>query len=311
MPALTPPPARARARRSRALHRGRIKHSIGTRRGLPRRALRQRFLRPACAARAHHSNTAHSFFDIPRELRNACTVRDFQMPPKPVTLKRCMNICLSISECNGSLDVGMYLCFLDEGTIQGKWTQWLLPTLRPSRGYRHLVHHVITPSSAGFLQYSLLRKYICDVEKYEWSRGSRPRPPKLRCLGHCERGATPRDWELLGVCMPIHTAPAVHGGRRRVDTCSPDPPVMLRSRNDDILPRFVQRSLQNPVIDGSSNHPVLHNGMSIAHLFEALYFCLATGCHEHNCGCPFQYSTVFSAFSHSSFFPCTLESRAP
>jgi len=56
-------------------------------------------------------------------------------------------------------------------------------------------------------------------------------------------------WEMLGECMPIHTAPAVHGGRRRVDSCSPGPPEMLRSRNDDILPRFVQRSLQNPLID--------------------------------------------------------------
>jgi len=109
------PPSRARARRSRARHRGRIKTSIGTRRGLSRRARRQRFLRPTRAARAHHSNTAHSCFVIPRELRNTCTVRDFQTPSRPETLKRCIKICLSISESIGSLDVGIYLCFVDEG----------------------------------------------------------------------------------------------------------------------------------------------------------------------------------------------------
>jgi len=40
-----------------------------------------------CAA---HSNAAQSCFDIPRELRNTCTVRVFQESPMPVTLKRYM-----------------------------------------------------------------------------------------------------------------------------------------------------------------------------------------------------------------------------
>jgi len=147
-----------------------------------------------------------------------------------------------------------------------------------------------------------------------------PRPVKPSLLGLCNtacfenisatcrnmngvgrRGRDPQNcgvWDTVrGVRPPaiasysesacqVHTAPAVHGGRRRVDSCSPEPPVLLRSRNDDILPRFVQRSLQNPLIDRSSHHPALHNGMSIAHLIEALYFFLSTGCHEHNGRCP-------------------------
>jgi len=92
-----------------------------------------------------HSNAAQSSIDIPRELRNTCPMRDFQRPPKPVTLKRYINICLSISGRNGSLNVLMYQCFVDKGTLEEKWTQWLLPiyTLPPPCGYRRLVHHAL------------------------------------------------------------------------------------------------------------------------------------------------------------------------
>jgi len=108
------------------------------------------------------------------------------------------------------------------------------------------------------------------VEKYEWSRG-RGRDPQNCGIFDTVRGMRPPPirscWDT---CRSIHTAPVVQDGRRCVDSCLSGSSVVLRSRNDHVLPPFDHISLQNPIGDCSSRHQALPRGMSIALILTAL-----------------------------------------
>ena len=92
--------------------------------------------------------------------------------------------------------------------------------------------------------------------------GGRVRDPQNCGVCDTVRGVRPpvigSDWDAA---FQFYTAPAVHGPGRCVDYCSSGSSVMLRSRNDNILPRFVQTMF---VMPSEHAHRLLQSSSSFA-----------------------------------------------